>query len=71
MKVRMKHDVSGLRGSGGEYSKWPRRGEVLECSDAEGADLCSNGLAEPVKASVSKQVKSAPERATKRDAYRG
>lgn len=44
MRVRMKTDVSGSR----DGQPWPRRGETFEVSDAEGADLCASGMAEPV-----------------------
>lgn len=44
MRVRMKVEVSGTRNG----HPWPRRGEVVDVPDAEGADLCAAGLAEPV-----------------------
>jgi hypothetical protein len=44
MRVRMKTDVSGSR----DGQAWPKRGETFEVSDAEGADLCASGMAEPV-----------------------
>lgn len=44
MKIRMKADISGSRNG----QPWPRRGETTEVPDAEGADLCSAGIAEPV-----------------------
>lgn len=44
MKVRMRVGISGTR-SGAD---WPQRGQILECDDAEGAQLCAGGLAEPV-----------------------
>jgi hypothetical protein len=40
----MKTDVSGSR----DGQPWPKRGETMEVSDAEGADLCASGMAEPV-----------------------
>lgn len=43
MRVRMKTDISGSR----DGESWPQRGETLEVSDDEGADLCASGLAEP------------------------
>lgn len=43
MRVRMNIDVSGSR----DGQPWPKRGETLDVSDAEGADLCSSGLAVP------------------------
>lgn len=44
MKIRMKVDVSGAR----DGRPWPRRGEVADVSDGEGAALCASGMAEPV-----------------------
>lgn len=67
MKVRMKIHVQGNRyDADGAPVKWPRHGEALECSDAEGADLCRNGYAEPVKASPTTRVKKSPETTAKR-----
>jgi len=40
----MKVEVSGTRNG----KLWPRRGEVVDLPDTEGADLCAAGLAEPV-----------------------
>lgn len=47
MLIRMKADVSGARNG----VPWPRRGGTLDVPDAEGADLCAAGIAEPVAAS--------------------
>lgn len=44
MKVKMKVEVSGTR----DGQPWPKRGEVLELPDADGAQLCAGGLAEPL-----------------------
>lgn len=44
MKVRMRAQVSGTR----DGERWPAVGGELVVPDAEGADLCSQGLAEPV-----------------------
>jgi hypothetical protein len=56
MRVRMKIEVSGARNG----VAWPKRGETLEVSDAEGADLCSSGLAEPVADSDGDVEKAVP-----------
>jgi hypothetical protein len=40
MKVAMSGTRSGV--------DWPPYGGVLECGDAEGAQLCAAGIAEPV-----------------------
>ena len=45
MKIRMSVDISGTRGDGRD---WPRRGESIMVDDAEGAELCASGMAEPV-----------------------
>ncbi|MGW4886911.1 hypothetical protein [Streptomyces murinus] len=60
MKIRMKTDVSGSR----DGQPWPRRGSTLEVPDAEGADLCKAGIAEP----VAKKDAEAVEKATPPDA---
>lgn len=44
MKVVLKVDVSGTRNG----QPWPRRGEVVDVGDQEGADLCAAGMATPV-----------------------
>jgi hypothetical protein len=44
MRIRMRVDISGTRNG----VDWPRRGEVVEVDDAEGAHMCANGQAEPV-----------------------
>jgi len=43
VKVRMKVQMSGTR----QGEDWPGFGEVLECSDEEGASLLAGGLADP------------------------
>lgn len=44
MKVRMKVSVSGTRNG----EPWPARGSVVELPDAEAADYCKSGMAEPI-----------------------
>lgn len=44
MKVKMLVAVSGTR----DGEAWPARGETADLPDAEAADLCAAGLAEPV-----------------------
>lgn len=56
MRVRMKIDVSGSR----DGQPWPKRGETLDVSDSEGADLCSSGLAEPATDSGGDVEKAVP-----------
>lgn len=66
MKVRMRVGMSGTRGG----QDWPQPGEILECDDDEGAQLCANGIAVPEPDDkVEKAVAPEPEkRATKRAA---
>ena len=44
MKVRIVNQPSGLLNG----LPWPAPGEVLEVSDAAGADMCASGIGEPV-----------------------
>lgn len=44
MRVRMKVGLSGTRNG----QPWPASGDEVNLPDAEGADLCAAGLAEPV-----------------------
>lgn len=55
MRIRMKADVSGSRNG----QPWPGRGQTLEVSDAEGADLCAAGIAAPVAADEDDDVETA------------
>jgi hypothetical protein len=57
VKVRMKIRIAGSRNG----IRWPEAGEVVDLPDNEGADLCSQGLAEPV-------VDVKPEKATAKKA---
>lgn len=56
MKIRMTAHVSGLRNG----SLWPTRGDELVVDDAEGAELCSAGLAEPVAVAHKPETRPAP-----------
>lgn len=56
MRVRMKVDVSGTRNG----QPWPRRGQVADVDDAEGAQLCHAGLAEPVAVAEPVETATAP-----------
>lgn len=47
MKVRMKVSITGLR----DGKPWPPAGGEIVVSDQEGADLCTDGMAELVEAS--------------------
>ena len=55
MKIRMKVDLSGTRNG----QPWPARGEVADVPDAEGAALCSAGMAEPVAEPPAEKVETA------------
>lgn len=57
MKVTMKATISGTRNG----KHWPRHGEVVDLPNAEAADLCAAGLAEPVKASEERATAPKPE----------
>jgi hypothetical protein len=57
MRVRMKTDVSGSR----DGRAWPKRGETLDVSDTEGADLCGSGLAVPAADSDDTEKAVAPD----------
>lgn len=56
MRVRMMVGVSGTR-SGVD---WPPAGAELECSDAEGAQLCAGGLAVPVATHAEAEAAAVP-----------
>lgn len=64
MRVRMKVELSGTHNN----KAWPRRGELVEVGDQEGAELCAAGIAEPVvePEPVEKAVASEPEKRTGR-----
>lgn len=55
MKVRMKINISGTR----DGQDWPSIGECIVVPDAEGADLCAAGYAEPV-ADIKPEKATAP-----------
>lgn len=44
MRVRMRVNITGTR----DGQDWPRIGDTLDVPDLEGAELCANGMAEPV-----------------------
>lgn len=44
MKVEMKIKIAGSRNG----VRWPEAGTVVDLPDGEAADLCSQGVAEPV-----------------------
>jgi len=44
MKIKMKQAITGLR----DGAPWPAAGGEIVVPDAEGASLCSQGIAEPV-----------------------
>lgn len=45
MKIRMKTHISGTRNG----VRWPEAGAEVTLPDNEAADLCAQGLAEPVR----------------------
>lgn len=56
MKVQMVVKISGTR----DGADWPAPGESITVPDAEGAELCANGLAVPVKSSPVVETADAP-----------
>lgn len=52
----MRGDISGVRNG----QSWPRRGSIIEIDDAEGASLCSMGMAEPVAEEERTETATAP-----------
>ena len=44
MKVRMRVSISGTRNG----QDWPTHGSIIDLPDAEAAEYCANGMAEPV-----------------------
>lgn len=62
MKVRMKVQIGGSRND----KAWPAVGEEMTVPDAEGADLCAQGFAEPVAAVKASEKRPAAKKAEKR-----
>ena len=44
MRIKMKQMITGLR----DGAAWPAIGDTIVVPDAEGAQLCGQGVAEPV-----------------------
>jgi hypothetical protein len=65
MKIRMKVVMSGTRNG----EAWPLPGGEVEVPDDEGANMCANGLAAPVRSDEDDVEKRAP--AKKDDAPAG
>ena len=55
MRVRMLTHISGTR----DGAHWPATGGQVDLPDAEAADLCRAGLAEPV-ATLTRETATAP-----------
>ena len=64
MKVRMKTQITGTRNG----VRWPAAGGEVDLPAGEAADLCAQGLAEPV---VEQPENATPKRAEKRDRRTG
>lgn len=64
MKIRMKVEVSGTR----DGEPWPPRGSVIDMPDAEAAQYCAGGMAEPVTTVDEPETATVPEVSEKRDA---
>lgn len=58
----MKQQMTGRR----DGARWPAKGETLVVPDAEGADLCAQGIAEAVAEKPQPEKRPAAKRAEKR-----
>jgi hypothetical protein len=56
VKVRMKTQITGTRNG----VRWPAAGGEVTLPDNEGADLCAQGLAEPVAERARPEKATAP-----------
>lgn len=61
MKVKMKVVMSGTRNG----ESWPLPGNDIEVPDEEGANMCANGLAVPVRSDEDDVEKRAPAKKSK------
>lgn len=61
MKVKMKVVMSGTRNG----ESWPLPGNDVEVPDDEGANMCANGLAVPVRSDEDDVEKRAPAKKAK------
>lgn len=59
MKVKMLEQLKGTRNG----QRWPEVGTIVDLPGGEGADLCAQGVAEPVKAPPEKAVAAEPAKA--------
>lgn len=56
MRIKMKQEITGMR----DGVSWPAIGGTLVVPDAEGALLCSQGIAEPVADAPNAEKRTAP-----------
>ena len=63
MKIRMKVVMSGTRNG----EAWPLPGGEIEVPDDEGANMCANGLATPVRSDEDDVEKRAPAKKAEKD----
>jgi len=68
VKVRMKEYRSDSWFEDGGWRDYPPPGEVLETNAAHAADLCRQGVAEPVVEERKAETRPAPDTAEKRAA---
>lgn len=59
MRVRMLEQISGRRNG----ERWPAPGDTIDLGDNEGADLCAQGVAEPVEDKAEKATAPAAKKA--------
>lgn len=66
MKIRMTEHREGGWNEGGEWRSYAPVGEVMDVSDAMGADLCAQGAAKPVTEERKAETRPAPQDAETR-----
>jgi hypothetical protein len=60
MRIKMKQVITGLR----DGVSWPAIGGTLVVPDAEGAQLCGQGIAEPVAEAPAPEKREIPAKKT-------
>jgi hypothetical protein len=60
MRIKMKQVITGLR----DGAAWPAIGDTIVVPDAEGAQLCGQGVAEPVAEAPKPERREIPAKKT-------
>jgi hypothetical protein len=60
MRIKMKQVITGLR----DGVAWPAVGDTIVVPDAEGAQLCGQGVAEPVAEAPKPETRAIPAKKT-------